>query len=195
MSLSTDIVQSLQRLEKGFVSQEERFAVRVLRTIPSLRKKLTPAILAKAINLVFKGVFSVYLPTHCNHFHADVRIVAGDGAFLNKYVSDSGSMDTTASAVESSETAQFVAVPDVQFYLVLLVLINQLDSKNYSQVSNTENCYQKLLPGVLRRCDSIPSSLNHSFSLVCLCRFQAAEVAELLMARIRDCKQHYSEQV
>lgn len=108
-----DILQNIARLQKGFISREERHVLRVLRTLPALRKKLNPAVLAKILSVSFKG----------NELEA-----------LQKFV-PSSSMDTSADIAVAPSSLKIDVSVEAQNYVVMLLIVFSIDNKRYSEAA------------------------------------------------------------
>ncbi|KAI9228575.1 MAG: 26S proteasome non-ATPase regulatory subunit 3-like protein [Piptocephalis tieghemiana] len=110
----TDIQQHLSLLDKAVSTFEDRFTSRVLRTLPSLRRRLTSIFLSKAI--------STLLPST----HPTRKLLVG-------YL-DSSSSSSSSSSFSSSSTSTSIPIhPESEMYLTLLVLLLLIDQGKYDQ--------------------------------------------------------------
>lgn len=116
-----EIREHARQIEKAVTSKEPRFILRVLRTLPSTRRKLNGTVLRGLINQIY--------PTN----ERDV---------LNAYIEEPGvEIDTSRarSAVKSP-------VPEVDVYIHLLVVVRLLDSNKLEEASN---CSHQLMTKIV----------------------------------------------
>ncbi|RKP13842.1 26S proteasome non-ATPase regulatory subunit 3-like protein [Piptocephalis cylindrospora] len=117
----TDIQQHLSLLDKAVSTFEGRFTSRVLRTLPSLRRRLTGPFLSRAI--------STLLPS--------------SNAARKHLI---GYLDPPSGSSSSSSSSTSVPLhPESEIYLTLLVLILLIDQRKYDQAKElSEKTIQKV---------------------------------------------------
>lgn len=108
--ITTEIKNNANLLERAVTLFDPRYTLRVLRSISSLRRKLTPEIL--------QTVVKFYYPAG--------SLVAAD---ILSYVGVASDSDMEVDADNSSKTIE--ASPEYEVYLNLLVQVYLLDSKQY----------------------------------------------------------------
>ncbi|GLV38918.1 Regulatory particle non-ATPase 3 [Carabus blaptoides fortunei] len=112
-----EIREHVRQIEKAVTSKEPRFILRVLRSLPSTRRKLNPAVLRGLINQIYPG---------------------GERDGLLSFVEEPTTEIDTArirSAVKSP-------VAEVDVYMYLLIVVRLLDSGKLEEASN---CSQLLM--------------------------------------------------
>ncbi|XP_022788530.1 26S proteasome non-ATPase regulatory subunit 3-like [Stylophora pistillata] len=163
-----DLKDQVKYIEKSVSSKEPRFVTRVLRAIPATRKKLTHAILRKLI---------------CGFFPNSS--VARDGllAFLDEPMeSELG----VAFRPRSARLIAAAALPEVEFYFHLLVLIHLIDTECFKEaVKCSELLMQRSLGHNRRTLDPLLAKcyFYHSRAYELVDRLQ--EIRSFLLARLR----------
>ncbi|KAF8461024.1 proteasome regulatory subunit C-terminal-domain-containing protein [Kalaharituber pfeilii] len=112
VSVTNEIKQNFALLERGVANFDPRFSLRVLRSIPSLRRRLTADILAKVISETYP---SDHLSTK---------------SLLPLLTEDVSSMDIEAPSGGNSSSASANILPEIDVYLNFLVQIYLLDQKS-----------------------------------------------------------------
>lgn len=112
-----EIREHARQIEKAVTSKEPRFILRVLRTLPSTRRKLNGTVLRGLINQIYP---------------------ANERDLLSAYV------DEPAAEIDTSRTRSAVKspVPEVDVYIHLLVVVRLLDGNKLEEASN---CSQQLM--------------------------------------------------
>ena len=122
-----DIREHCRLLERSVVSKETRFIVRVLRSLPATRKKLSNDVLKKLV----RGYF-----THSNE--------ARDS--LAKYLYRDGETDMDDGQLgikfRSNKLASTPLLPEIDCYLHLLVFLRLMDEK---KLVEAEACSEELM--------------------------------------------------
>ncbi|ORZ34380.1 proteasome regulatory subunit C-terminal-domain-containing protein, partial [Catenaria anguillulae PL171] len=132
-----DIKNNVQLLEKAVADLEDRFVTRVLRTTPSIRKRLTAHLLARALvqSLVSDSVI-----------RTTVLPLLGDVDTSEAMAVDSSSDAATAPAAPKQST-----LPEVQVYLGLLAIIFLHDQQRYTEGISLSTAVVQLIQSSNRR--------------------------------------------
>ncbi|RPB11208.1 hypothetical protein P167DRAFT_524696 [Morchella conica CCBAS932] len=109
-----EIKDNFTLLERAVTLFDARFTLRVLRTISSLRRRLTPEILAKVIKETYPAE------------HPSVRR-------LEAVIKYDGAMEVESTEVTSKEGASGNVLPEVDIYIHLLAQIYLLDQKSLEE--------------------------------------------------------------
>ncbi|KAF8543597.1 proteasome regulatory subunit C-terminal-domain-containing protein [Trichophaea hybrida] len=112
VTIANDIKQNFTLLERAVTLFDSRFTLRVLRSIASLRRKITPEIIAKVIQ-------EYYPPGHASL--SELLRVIGQAESI---------MEVEHEGAETKKLTQDV-LPEIDVYLHLLVQIYLLDQKRY----------------------------------------------------------------
>lgn len=111
-----DLKQQVHLIEKSVQMKDSRFASRVLRTLPSTRKKLNNAVLIALIN-------GFYTST------------SNDKSKLLEYLAQS--MDTDSKPLSfhprSAKASALPLLPEVSTYIGVLLLIHLIDTESYEK--------------------------------------------------------------
>lgn len=163
-----DLKDQVKYIEKSVSSKEPRFLTRVLRAIPTTRKKLTHPILRKLI---------------CGFFPNSS--VARDGllAFLDEPMESEPGVPFRP---RSARLIAAAALPEVEFYFHLLVLIYLIDSECFKEaVKCSELLMQRSLGHNRRTLDPLLAKcyFYHSRAYELVDRLQ--EIRSFLLARLR----------
>lgn len=112
MAIGTEIKDNFNLLERAVTLFDARFTLRVLRTISSLRRRLTPEILARIVRDTYPAD------------HTSVRrleaVIGYDGA----------AMEVDGVEATAKETPSGTVLPEVDIYIHLLTQIYLLDQKS-----------------------------------------------------------------
>lgn len=114
MTINTEIKDNFTLLERAVTLFDARFTLRVLRTISSLRRRLTPEILAKVVKETYPAE------------HPSVRR-------LETVIKYDGAMEVESTEVTSKEGASGNVLPEVDIYIHLLAQIYLLDQKSLEE--------------------------------------------------------------
>lgn len=137
--LTPEIKQNFTLLERAVTLFDSRFTLRVLRSIASLRRKVTPEILAKVVD-------EYYPDDHPSVNHL-LGAIAGQAGLIRR------------GNTEPKRSQQDV-LPEIDVYLHLLVQIYLLDQKRYSQGAQYSTELVEKVHGLNRRTlDSLASKV------------------------------------
>jgi len=143
--LLADIKQNILNLEKAVNNIETRFITRVLRTFPSVRRRITDVALAKIINI---------------HVPQDEPAKS----ILLKYIGkESETMEVDQDSNDKTQPKEFL--PEVETYLYLLVLIYLHDKKEYEKGAELADSFvQRVLSFNRRTMDMLAAKFYFYYS-------------------------------
>ena len=99
----------------------------MLRSLPSLRKKLTAPILSAVLAVVAKGQHPINYSIHVLH----TFLAGGSNAFA-KYL-NAGTMDTTADVSVGDAVKKTDIVPEAQNYIIMLLVVFLIDAGRHAE--------------------------------------------------------------
>uniref|UniRef100_H2ZG81 PCI domain-containing protein n=1 Tax=Ciona savignyi TaxID=51511 RepID=H2ZG81_CIOSA len=159
-----DVREQLLLIERSVNSREHRHALRVIRVLPTTRKKLNMNMLTKLIKLFFNG------PSKSDLFSC-----------LEE------NMETDSSdPVKPSRQAKVPRIPETEIYVYLLVLIYLIDSKSNSLAMKLSNkLVTKLVNENRRSLDPLAAKCYFYYSRVYELMGKLEDVRSVLHARLR----------
>lgn len=115
--LLSDLKKNVTLLEKSVTTKESRLAYRALRTWGNIRKRLVPEVLRDIVQQVF--------------------VAEDDASHKQKLLSYLSKFETSSSSMETESTGKQrgPAIPEVEVYLKLLVLVFLIDKKHYKEAT------------------------------------------------------------
>ncbi|KAJ1977304.1 26S proteasome non-ATPase regulatory subunit [Dimargaris verticillata] len=173
----TDLNRNITFLKKAVTSLETRYLHRVLRTIPSMRKRLDRSVLAKSIQLHFLPEF-------------------GDKEHLLKLLEESGVDMEVEQPLATSKGQQPVGEPEVSAYLCLLVMIYLLDSKqNAAGMALAESVSQRVVALNRRTLDPIAAKIFFYCARFYEVEGRLADIRASLMAHLRTATLRHDDEL
>uniref|UniRef100_A0A8C4R622 26S proteasome regulatory subunit RPN3 n=1 Tax=Eptatretus burgeri TaxID=7764 RepID=A0A8C4R622_EPTBU len=125
--LHADLKEHIKQVEKSVLSKEPRFVLRVLRVLPSTRRRLNPALLQRAISAFLSG--SPPTRDYLLMFFDEPMESDGDTPFRPR----------------SGKPGSQAPLPETEAYLQLLCLVHLLDSKRYTEAQQcSDDLMQKI---------------------------------------------------
>lgn len=153
----SDIKSNFPLLERAVVLFDARFTLRALRSISSLRKRLTPDILAQVITDTC---------TSSNPAANFLLSAIGQGQALSK-VSSEMEIDSDPKTTKSKKEIKEV-VPEIDIFLAVLVQIYLLDNKMNQQGAEFSSQLAARIHSMNRRTlDSLSARVYFYYSLFC----------------------------
>ncbi|CAJ2508981.1 Uu.00g140070.m01.CDS01 [Anthostomella pinea] len=161
-----DIKSNFALLDRAVALFDSRFSLRALRSISSLRKRLTPDILAQVIS-------ETYSPSSTSASVAksllqaigkgDVPLGSQSGAAEMEIDSDPKAASKNGNKKETKEV-----IPEVDLFLSILVQVYLFDSKQFEVGSNFSKYLTDRIHSLNRRTlDSLSAKAYYYFSLFC----------------------------
>lgn len=157
--LHADIKSNFPLLERAVTLFDARFSLRALRSISSIRKRLTPDILAQVIT-------ETYLPTSPAALSLLVAIDRENAAF-GKPASNEMEIDTDSKAKTGKKEAKEI-IPEIEIFLGILVQIHYLDNKIYQNGAVFSAHLAERIHSLNRRTlDSLTARVYFYYSMFC----------------------------
>jgi 26S proteasome regulatory subunit N3 len=166
-----DIRQHIKHVEKAVSTKEPRFMSRALRAIVTLRKKLNDNVLRKAV--------IVFLPS--------ATTPAQKNSLLNYLEEPMDAADKSPNfRPRSSKT--FVALPETDVYIHLLILIYLLDKQNFRSAVDCANALMTKVSALNRRTlDLLAAKCYYYFFRAYELTKQMDGIRSILHSRLRTC--------
>ncbi|KAI9837810.1 MAG: hypothetical protein M1819_006744 [Sarea resinae] len=154
----SDIKGNFSLLERAVAQFDARYTLRVLRSISSVRKRLTPDLLAQVIT-------ETYQPTN-DTAKTLLAAIGKEGASFQKPQSTSEMEVDTAPAQSKAATTPKETSPEVDVYLSILVQIFLYDSKAYDLGAKfSSNLVDRIRTLNRRTLDSLSARVYFYYSL------------------------------
>eukprot|EP00123_Amoebidium_parasiticum_P000983 comp11947_c0_seq1/m.6619 comp11947_c0_seq1/g.6619 ORF comp11947_c0_seq1/g.6619 comp11947_c0_seq1/m.6619 type:complete len:483 (-) comp11947_c0_seq1:559-2007(-) len=165
-----DIKQNVHLLERGVATKEARFSARVLRTLPSLRKRITPDLLRQAV---------------CAHLAEGHPL----RTFLTSYLGE-GSMD-----VDQPKGSKKGKGPETEVYLQLLVLIHLLDSQRLPDaITCADDLIGRIKASNRRTMNGLAAKSYFYYARAYELSGRTAEIRKELHAALRTCTLRHDDE-
>lgn len=162
-----DIKSNFALLDRAVALFDARFSLRALRSISSLRKRLTPDILAQAIA-------ESYPPTSASASVAKQLLAAigRENVPLGRQSSSEMEVDSEPKAVSKSgakkDKEAKELIPEVDIFLGILIQVHMFDSKQFQQGVNFSKYLSERIHSLNRRTlDSLSAKAYFYYSLFC----------------------------
>ncbi|KAJ8123770.1 hypothetical protein ONZ43_g347 [Nemania bipapillata] len=160
----TDIKSNFALLDRAVALFDSRFTLRALRSISSLRKRLTPEILSQVIAETFP-------PTGASTGVAKQLLAAiGKGdVLLGRQSSNEMEIDSDSKAAKNgSKKENKDIIPEVDIFLAILVQVYLFDSKQFQQGAEFSESLAARIHSLNRRTlDSLSAKAYFYYSLFC----------------------------
>eukprot|EP00112_Aurelia_sp_Birch-Aquarium-sp1_P011208 Seg236.5 transcript_id=Seg236.5/GoldUCD/mRNA.D3Y31 product="26S proteasome non-ATPase regulatory subunit 3" protein_id=Seg236.5/GoldUCD/D3Y31 len=170
-----DIKEQIFQIEKTVSSKENRYLLRVLRSLNSTRKKLNPNILRRLINLF---------------------CLPASKAGLTEFNEQPASADSSDKPrPKSTKLVNYTPIPEVDVFIHLLVLLYNLDLKNFEKAIDCANSLTSKIVSYNRRTlDALAAVcfFHYSRSYEALGRLK--EIRGFLQGRFRNSTLHHDEE-
>ncbi|XP_067936638.1 26S proteasome non-ATPase regulatory subunit 3-like [Watersipora subatra] len=169
-----DVKQQVHLIEKSVQLKDSRFASRVLRALPSTRKKLNSEVLIALINGYYTSA-------------------SNDKTKLLDYLGQS--MDTDSKPLtfhpRSAKASTQPLLPEVSTYICLLLLIHLIDSKMYDKaVMWSKQVVEKLSTWNRRTLDGLQAKCFFYYARAHELVGQLETIRSFLHSRLRTCALH-----
>lgn len=163
----TDIKSNFALLDRAVALFDARFSLRALRSISSLRKRLTPDIIAQAIA-------ESYPPTSASALVAKQLLAAigRENVPLGRQSSSEMEVDnepkTVAKSAAKKDKEAKELIPEVDIFLGILIQVHMFDSKQFQQGVNFSKYLSERIHSLNRRTlDSLSAKAYFYYSLFC----------------------------
>jgi 26S proteasome regulatory subunit N3 len=159
----TDIKSNFALLERAVAQFDARFTLRALRSISSIRKRLTPDIIAQVIS-------ETYPPTAGAHLAKTLLSVIGkENVQLGRQPGPEMEIDSEPKASAKNgakKEANKEVIPEIDIFLSILVQVYLFDSKAYQQGAEFSQALCDRIHSLNRRTlDSLSAKIYFYFSL------------------------------
>ncbi|KAH8880345.1 hypothetical protein GQ53DRAFT_670149 [Thozetella sp. PMI_491] len=158
-----DIKSNFLLLERAVVQFDARFSLRALRSISSIRKRLTPDILAQVVSETFT-------PSSPSAEIARQLLAAIDraGVPLGRPHSNDMEIDSEPKTIKSGPKKDKEVIPEVDVFLGILVQVYLYDSKQFQRGSDFSKLLCDRIQSLNRRTlDSLSAKVYFYYSLFC----------------------------
>ncbi|XP_078483651.1 26S proteasome non-ATPase regulatory subunit 3 [Ciona intestinalis] len=165
-----DVREQLVLIERSVNSREHRHTLRVIRVLPTTRKKLNLNMVSRMVKMFFNG-----------------RQPTDEASKSELFSCLEESMETEAGEpVKTSRQAKVPRIPETEIYVYLLVLIYLIDSKSHSLAMKLSNkIVTKLVNENRRSLDSLAAKCYFYYSRVYELIGKLEDVRSVLHARLR----------
>ncbi|KAK9510212.1 hypothetical protein O3M35_005045 [Rhynocoris fuscipes] len=127
-----EIREHIRQIEKAVQSKEPRFILRVLRSLPNTRRKLTPVVL--------RGIIAGFY-THS----------AAERDALMVFIEEPMEIEGSNQRMRSTKSSSTPLIPEVDAYLHLLVLVKLIDTGKYQDAVKCSDALMNKLSSQNRR--------------------------------------------
>ncbi|KAK9772107.1 putative PCI domain-containing protein [Seiridium cardinale] len=163
----TDIKSNFALLERAVTLFDARFTLRALRSISSLRKRITPDILAQVIAESF--------PASSPSTNAAKQLLAAIGkqnVALGRQTGPEMEIDSESKALAKNGSKKDKEakelIPEIDMFLGILIQVHLFDSKQYQQGVTFSNYLTSRIQSLNRRTlDSLSAKVYFYYSLFC----------------------------
>jgi len=168
-----DLREQLILLERSVNSKEQRHTLRVLRTLPSMRKRLNSNVVCNLVKMYFNGK----LPTDA----ANKTVLL---SALDELPMEGTSQETAAAPTKPSRKVP--RLPEAEIYVNLLMLIYLIDQQSYEKAIHLANkLVNKLVNENRRSLDALAAKCYFYYSRIYELVGQLETIRSVLHARHR----------
>uniref|UniRef100_UPI00358E2710 26S proteasome non-ATPase regulatory subunit 3 n=1 Tax=Myxine glutinosa TaxID=7769 RepID=UPI00358E2710 len=163
-----ELKEHIKQVEKSVLSKEPRFVLRVLRVLPSTRRRLNPALLQRAISAFLSG--SPTTRDYLLMFFDEPMESDGDTPFRPR----------------SGKPGSQAPLPETEVYLQLLCLVHLLDSKRYTEAQQcSDDLMQRITVQNRRMLEQLAARCYYYHSRTYEFLDRLHNIRGLLLARLR----------
>jgi len=166
-----DIREQLILLEKAVLSREQRHTLRVLRSLPSMRKRLSNNVFLKLSSLFYNG----------RHNTDDVSKIE-----FVKHLEDPKKSAASVDPAGKGKVGKFPRLPECEVYIHLLLLIHLIDKKKFESGTKLANkLLNRLVKENRRSLDPLAARCYFYYSRIYELVGRLEDVRSIFHARLR----------
>lgn len=165
LSLKTDIKSNFALLDRAIALFDARFSLRALRSISSIRKRLTPDIIAQVISETYPPFL-----TGGNVAKELLAVIGKESVPLGRPVGSEMEVDGEAKAPAKNgvKKESKEVIPEIDIFLGILIQVHLFDSKQYRQGAEFSQYLADRIHSLNRRTlDSLSAKVYFYYSLFC----------------------------
>lgn len=158
--MNLDIISNFALLDRAVALFDARFSLRALRSVSSIRKRLTPEILNEVINKTF--------PASAISGSVAKQLLKAIGEVSDVSMSGAGTEVDKASAKNGTKGPSKEVIPEIDLFLGILIQVHLFDTKQFQRGADFSSYLSDRIRTLNRRTlDSLSAKVYFYYSLFC----------------------------